>query len=173
MIKNVPEMFSKRFSQKTRSGLKNYGLGPKISDSSSKTTHIVLFPGLNSPIQVKITVDWISDLYAKNQDLNSRFLAFFRVPGGLGELREADRNHFHLSWYLSVSVVRSYGQTPLGGILSTVYGMNNYESTCFWYCFIWIIGSGGRLWNCFCLPWSMIHSRNNVPPPLWQSEKWQ
>ena len=39
---------------KTWSRLKDYVLGPKTSDSSSKTTHIVSFPGLNSPIQIKI-----------------------------------------------------------------------------------------------------------------------
>ena len=43
-----------RFSSKTWSGL-NFGLlGPENSDSSSKTTYMVLFPGSNSPIQVKI-----------------------------------------------------------------------------------------------------------------------
>ena len=42
------------FLRKTPSRLNNYLLGPNNSDSSSKTTYIVLFPGLNSPIQVKI-----------------------------------------------------------------------------------------------------------------------
>ena len=42
------------FLYKTWSGL-NFGiLGPNNSDSSSKTTQIVLFPGLNSSIQIKI-----------------------------------------------------------------------------------------------------------------------
>ena len=36
------------FNKTTRSGLKNYVLGPEKSDSLSKTTYIVLFPGLNS-----------------------------------------------------------------------------------------------------------------------------
>ena len=35
-------------------------------------------------------------------------LAFSEGPGGFRELREAGRNHFHLSWYLSVAVVTSY-----------------------------------------------------------------
>ena len=42
------------FFKKKWSRLNFYVLGPKISDSSSKTTYIVLFPGLNSNIQVKI-----------------------------------------------------------------------------------------------------------------------
>ena len=43
-----------RFSSKTWSRL-NFGvLGPENSDSSSKTTYIVLFPGFNSNIQAKI-----------------------------------------------------------------------------------------------------------------------
>ena len=40
--------------QQQKTKLKNYALGPKKSGSSSKTTHIVLFPGLNSPIQVNV-----------------------------------------------------------------------------------------------------------------------
>ena len=42
------------FFEKTLSRLKIYILGPKKSDSSLKTTHMVLFPGLKSQIQVKI-----------------------------------------------------------------------------------------------------------------------
>ena len=41
----------------------------------------------------------------KNRVLKLRFLAFPGGPGGFRELREAGRNHFHLSWYLSDSVV--------------------------------------------------------------------
>ena len=47
--------------------------------------------------------------------LKLRFLFFSRGPGGFRELREAGRNHFHLSWYLSVPVVTSYGQKPSWG----------------------------------------------------------
>ena len=43
------------------------------------------------------------------------FPAFSRGYGGFRELREAGRKHFHLSWYLLVPVVRSYGQKPWGG----------------------------------------------------------
>ena len=39
------------------------------------------------------------------------------------ELREAGRNHFHLSWYLSVSVARSYGKKSWGNLCFTVYDM--------------------------------------------------
>ena len=42
------------YPKQTWSRLKVYVLGPKTLDSSSKTTYIVLFPGLNSTIQVKI-----------------------------------------------------------------------------------------------------------------------
>ena len=38
------------------------------------------------------------------------FLAFPQGPGGFREVREAGRNHFHLSWYLLVSGVTSYDQ---------------------------------------------------------------
>ena len=37
-------------------------------------------------------------------------LAFFRGSGGFRELREACRKHLHLSWYLSDTVVPSYGK---------------------------------------------------------------
>ena len=37
-------------------------------------------------------------------------LAFPQGPGGFRELREAGRNHLHLSWYLLVPGVTSYGQ---------------------------------------------------------------
>ena len=37
-----------------------------------------------------------------------RFLAFPGGPGGFRELREAGRNHFHVSWYLLVPGVTSY-----------------------------------------------------------------
>ena len=38
------------------------------------------------------------------------FLTFPQGPGGFRELRGADRNHFHLSWYLIVPGVTSYDQ---------------------------------------------------------------
>ena len=41
-----------------------------------------------------------------------KFLAFPGGFGGFREVREADRNHLHLSWYLLVSVVTSYDQKP-------------------------------------------------------------
>ena len=42
--------------------------------------------------------------------LKLRFLAFSQGPGGFRELREAGRNHFHLSWYLLVPGITSYDQ---------------------------------------------------------------
>ena len=47
--------------------------------------------------------------------LKNKFLAFSRGPVGFRELREAYRKHFHLSWYLSVPVVMSYGQKSSWG----------------------------------------------------------
>ena len=46
----------------------------------------------------------------KNRVLKRRFLAFPGGPGGFRELREAGRNHFHLSWYPLVPRITSYGQ---------------------------------------------------------------
>ena len=46
----------------------------------------------------------------KFQGQKLRFFAFSEGPGGFRELREAGRNHFHLSWYLLVPGVTSYGQ---------------------------------------------------------------
>ena len=46
----------------------------------------------------------------KNRVLKLRFLAFPDGPGGFRELREAGRNHFHLSWYLLVPGVTSHDQ---------------------------------------------------------------
>ena len=48
--------------------------------------------------------------------LKLRFLAFYEGPGGFRELREAGRNHFHLSWYLSDNMVTSSGQKSSWGI---------------------------------------------------------
>ena len=42
--------------------------------------------------------------------LKLRFLAFPGGPGGFRELREASRNHFHLSWYLLVPGITNYSQ---------------------------------------------------------------
>ena len=54
--------------------------------------------------------------------LKHRFLAFSRGPGGFRELREAGRNHFHLSWYLSDTVVTSY---KFFRFYITDFGFNN------------------------------------------------
>ena len=39
------------------------------------------------------------------------------------KLREACRNHFHLSWYLLVPGITSYSQKPWGGFFFTVHDM--------------------------------------------------
>ena len=81
--------------------------------------------------------------YIKCRVLKLRFLAFSRGPGGFRELREAGRNHFHLSWYLSDTVVTSYGQKPscFFCLPSTVYShfkaliwhyINQYFDQDFW-----------------------------------------
>jgi hypothetical protein len=48
---------------------------------------------------------WVFWIEKKGLTLELRFLGF-------RELREAGRNHFHLSWYLSVPVVTSYRENP-------------------------------------------------------------
>ena len=47
--------------------------------------------------------------------LKLRLLAFPGGPGGFRELREASRNHIHLSWYLLVTGITSYDRTSWGG----------------------------------------------------------
>ena len=72
--------------------------------------------------------------YINLRVLKYRLLAFPRGPGGFSELREAYRNNFHRSWYLSDAVVTSYAQKRWGGVLFTVYGMP--------YLLLLLIGSG-------------------------------
>ena len=54
--------------------------------------------------------DLFSTFSLKNRVLKLRFLAFSEGPGRFRELREAGRNHFHLSWYLLLPGVTSYDQ---------------------------------------------------------------
>ena len=71
--------------------------------------------------------------WKKNRALKLRFLAFSRGPGGFRELREAGRNHFHLSWYLFVPGVTSYDQKPWGGTFSSgheTWGLRLLENFC-------------------------------------------
>ena len=58
----------------------------------------------------KANKDLFPNVSEKNRGLKLRFLAFPGGPGGFRELREAGRNHFHLSWYVLVPGVTSYGQ---------------------------------------------------------------
>ena len=48
----------------------------------------------------KANKDFFPNLSEIVRVLKLRFLAFPQGPGGFRELREAGRNHFHLSWYL-------------------------------------------------------------------------
>ena len=57
----------------------------------------------------------LSNFYITFRVQTLRFLAFSRGSGGFRELREAGRKHFHLSWYLVVPGVTSYGQNPSWG----------------------------------------------------------
>ena len=50
--------------------------------------------------------------------LKCKFVTAYKDPGGFRELREACRNHCHLSWYLSDSMVPNYGSNPWGGFVS-------------------------------------------------------
>ena len=62
----------------------------------------------------KANKDFSPNCSLKFRILKLRFLAFPRVSGGFRELREAHRNHFHLSCYLLVPGITSYGQKPWG-----------------------------------------------------------
>ena len=54
-------------------------------------------------------------------DLKLWLLAFPQGPGGFREVREAGRNHFHLSWYLIVPGVTSYKcQVFFRGVVSSL-----------------------------------------------------
>ena len=53
------------------------------------------------------------------------FWLFPWCPGGFRELREACRNHFHQSRYLSGAVVTSYGRKPWGDFFHRL----RYQST--------------------------------------------
>ena len=52
--------------------------------------------------------DFFPNFSLKFRILKLRFLAFSEGPGGFREVREAGRNHFHLSWYLLVPGITSY-----------------------------------------------------------------
>jgi len=55
-----------------------------------------------------------SDLLYKMSGSKPLDCVLFQGPGGFREFREAGRNHFHLSWYLSDAVVTSYGKKYKG-----------------------------------------------------------
>ena len=66
--------------------------------------------------------------FTQFRGLCNRFLAFSEVPGSFRELQEAGRNHFHLSSYMSLPVITSYGQKPWGKIVFAVYLLKCYFS---------------------------------------------
>ena len=55
-------------------------------------------------------------------------MAFPGGPGRFRKVREAGRNHFHLSWYLIVPGITSYGQKSGGGFFFTVHGISHREA---------------------------------------------
>ena len=61
--------------------------------------------GINKEIN-----EFVLIVYIKIRVLKQWILICFRGSGGIRELREASRNHFHLSWYLSNAVVTGYSQ---------------------------------------------------------------
>ena len=72
---------------------------------------------------IRNIMDFFPNFSLKFRVLKLRFLAFPQGPGGFREVQEAGRNHLHLSWYLSVSMVTSYDQKPWGGTFSFVAGI--------------------------------------------------
>ena len=67
-----------------------------------------LFGGVPKKGLIRLIRIFPPNFSEKNRVLKLRFGAFSEGPGGFRELREAGRNHFHLSWYLSVPGVTSY-----------------------------------------------------------------
>ena len=63
-------------------------------------------------------------MFSKDSGSETDVFGFCRGPGGFREVREASRNHFHLSWYLIVPGITSYDQKGI-----------NKEITCFFLIF--------------------------------------
>ena len=79
-------------------------------------------------------------IFSQNSKVQKlRFLVLSEGPGGFREVRGAYRNHFHLSWYLVVSVVTSYDQKPWGATFSFVAGTNR--------CCLSLLGSRSGAYN--------------------------
>ena len=78
-------------------------MGPTLGGGTQDTD-------FNKGFTKGIFTKFLSIFSVNNRALKLRFLAFPGGPGGFRELREAGRNHFHLSWYLLVPGVTSYGQ---------------------------------------------------------------
>ena len=83
------------FHNKTRLGWRNYVLGPNKSHSSSKIIHMFLFPGLNLPIQVKISGNISVSL----------FFVVLVCSWGYRKMREFIRCLFFLLFFFGLSDV--------------------------------------------------------------------
>ena len=111
--------------------------------------HLVHLPGGGPPQKGLIgnspgrggLPEFFPNFYLKFRVLKLRFLAFPGGPGGFREVREAGRNHFHLSWYLLVSGITSYGQKPWGKLClsSTVWNDKiSLKMKAFLYFLVWV-----------------------------------
>lgn len=109
-----------------------HGTIPQIfqTDIRSLERYIRPFKGLHRAMQgymgsskgpMRITNTFPYLLYLKDRILKSRLLAFSPGAGGFRKLREACRNHFHLSCCLSGAVVTIYSQKPYERIEQQLY----------------------------------------------------
>ena len=99
-------------------GLKGHERCGSRANTSEITTsglpaHPVHLPGGSQKKDVdEANKDLFPKCSLKFRVLKLRFLACSGGPGGFREVREAGRNHFHLSWYLIGPGVTSYDQKP-------------------------------------------------------------
>ena len=67
--------------------------------------------------------------YLNFRVLKLMFLAFPRAPGGCRELREADRNRFHLFWYLLPRYRNKQIPPPKKADKAIIYGWYTFLKT--------------------------------------------
>ena len=73
----------------------------------------------------RVNKDFFRNFSRNFRVLKDWFLAVSQGPGGFRKVREAYRIHFHLSWYLSDSLVKSSDQKPWGNVFfSTMWSRN-------------------------------------------------
>ena len=65
------------------------------------------------------------EFFSTISESKTQVLVFTGGPGGVRELREADRNYFHLSWYLIVPGIASYDQKTLEGFFPNNSGLKS------------------------------------------------